>query len=103
MAIEADRAMLDRLLGNLSTGRRELGPEIARVPVADYVEPERAAQETAVLFRRLPLLLGPASQLAGTGDFLTRDVAGLPLLVTRDAAGRVRAFVNACRHRGALV
>ena len=37
------------------------------------------------------------------GDYLTEDVAGMPVLMTRGADGEVRAFANICRHRGAPV
>ena len=34
---------------------------------------------------------------------MTIDDLGVPILATRDEKGRFHAFVNACRHRGALV
>src|SRR5262249_188151 len=47
------------------------------------------------------LAVCPSASLAGTGDTLAIDVAGVPLLLVRGADGRMNAFVNACRHRGA--
>ena len=40
----------------------------------------------------------PASSAAG--QVLAHDDYGIPLLLTRDADGRFRAFLNVCRHRG---
>ena len=37
------------------------------------------------------------------GDYVTEDVAGMPVLMTRGADGEVKAFANICRHRGAPV
>ena len=34
------------------------------------------------------------------GDFVTHDLAGVPVLLARGREGRVRAFLNVCRHRG---
>ncbi len=37
------------------------------------------------------------------GSYLATDAAGIPLLVTRDDDGELRAFLNVCRHRGAVL
>jgi phenylpropionate dioxygenase-like ring-hydroxylating dioxygenase large terminal subunit len=47
--------------------------------------------------------MGFASEWATPGAFRTDDHAGLPILVVRGADGRLRAFLNVCRHRGAKV
>ena len=47
--------------------------------------------------------MGLSTRLAKPGDYLTEDVAGMPVLMTRGADGRVMAFANICRHRGAPV
>jgi phenylpropionate dioxygenase-like ring-hydroxylating dioxygenase large terminal subunit len=55
------------------------------------------------LFRDLPLIVGHARQVAKPGDFFTHGETGVPILVTRDRGGRLGAFINICRHRGATV
>jgi len=42
-------------------------------------------------------------ELDGAGSFFPTHAAGLPVVVTRDGDGALRAFVNVCRDRGALV
>ena len=37
------------------------------------------------------------------GHYLTRSVASVPVLLVRDKDGLLRAFLNACAHRGACV
>lgn len=71
-----------------------------RLPSSVYTCPQRYQAEVSTLFRRLPLCLGHVDQLA-PGSVMTRDVAGLPLLLARDADGDVHVLLNACRHRGA--
>ena len=72
-------------------------------PVAAYTDPERLQREREVLFRQYPLLMGFSCQLSEPGMYLTDDFSGLPILVARGADGRVRGFLNVCRHRGAKV
>ncbi|MDX6439409.1 MAG: hypothetical protein QOF45_1992, partial [Gaiellaceae bacterium] len=46
---------------------------------------------------------GRADQVAEPGSFLATDAGGIPLLVVRDREGELRAFLNVCRHRGAVL
>jgi choline monooxygenase len=46
---------------------------------------------------------GRAADVAAPGSFLATDAGGAPILVTRDEHGELRAFVNVCRHRGAVL
>jgi choline monooxygenase len=57
-------------------------------------------REVERIFRQAWNFLGAADQLPAPGDFLALRFAGVPLIVLRDDAGTLRAFANACRHRG---
>ena len=81
-----------------SSGRTRLPPE-AHIPVENYTSESIREAEIARLFRPLPLIAGHGSEL-GAGQVLAHDDYGVPLLLTRDADGRFRAFLNVCRHRG---
>lgn len=72
-------------------------------PVADYLSERRYAAELEGLFRRGPLLFGHGSEIPEPGDFITREIAGLPLLVVRQDDGSIAGFANVCRHRGTCV
>src|SRR5207247_1672228 len=54
----------------------------------------------ALVLRRVPTPFCPSAALPETGSFVARDAAGIPILAVRGNDGRVRAFRNACRHRG---
>jgi choline monooxygenase len=41
-----------------------------------------------------------AEKVAQPGQVVTATVAGMPIVVTRDQEGELRAFHNVCRHRG---
>ena len=92
--------LLEELAGLRETGAFYLDDAVATSPVTRYTCPERFARERQLLFRTLPAVVAHRSELAGPDSFLTRDFAGLPLLLTRDGAGAVHAFLNVCRHRG---
>jgi hypothetical protein len=66
-------------------------------PSAVYTDPEQYQAELSRLFRGLPLCLGHEDQLDSSGTVLARDIAGLPLLMTRASGSTVRVFLNACR------
>ena len=67
------------------------------------VDPEILEAEHRRIFDRCWIYLGHDSEIPGNGDFRTRLVAGRPVLFVRDGAGRARAFLNTCRHRGTMV
>lgn len=71
----------------------------ATIPASVYRCEQRFQRERERLFRGMPVLVAP-SALLPAGSALTHDGYGVPLLLTRDKAGQVRAFLNICRHRG---
>ncbi len=52
------------------------------------------------MLRRSPVPFCPSAALPQPGAYLARNAAQTPLLAVRGSDGRVRAFRNACRHRG---
>ena len=71
-------------------------------PIGRYLDPDRHALELRAL-RRLPHAIGPVSRLTTAGDWLSTQLLGVPVVAVRGSDGEVRAFINVCRHRGALV
>src|SRR5919198_2578005 len=73
------------------------------LPFTWYSDEETLRRERALIFARSWQYAGRAEQVAETGSYLATDAGGVPILVTRDTAGELRAFVNVCRHRGAVL
>lgn len=69
-------------------------------PIERYISQDQFEHEQAALFRELPHMVAHSSELPEPGSFLKRDMAGLPVLLTRDENREVRAFLNVRRHRG---
>jgi phenylpropionate dioxygenase-like ring-hydroxylating dioxygenase large terminal subunit len=95
--------LLKRLLHYVDTKTTALADAPWRNDVSVYTDPAHAAREQQTLFRQHPILMGFASEWATPGAFRTHDYAGVPIIVARSRDGKLRAFLNVCRHRGAKV
>ncbi len=73
------------------------------LPLAWYASPEVHDTETSKIFRHAWQYVGHTGQLSKAGDFITFELAGVPVIVTRDTDGTLHALHNVCRHRGAEV
>ncbi|HEY6822433.1 MAG TPA: Rieske 2Fe-2S domain-containing protein [Burkholderiales bacterium] len=78
--------------------------DYSRVPFRLHHDEAIYALEMERIFR------GPAwsylcleAELPSPGDFRTTWVGDTPVVVSRDKAGAVHAFVNRCSHRGAMI
>ena len=98
----SDQAVVERVLSHVRDGTTDAGEEVWREPVENYRSEERLRRELALL-RRLPVPFCPSAALREPGAYVARQAAGVPILAVRGKDGEVRAFRNACRHRGAEV
>lgn len=93
--------VVKRLQAHLEGGTTDYAPSMMRMDVGRYFDPEIARAERNRVFTRFPLVAAHAGELREPGDFVTRSLLGVPLLIVRQADGVVAAFTNVCRHRGA--
>jgi choline monooxygenase len=94
-----DAQLLDHILTHIDNGTTDMGDSDWREPVGHYNSQERFDAERR-LMRRLPIPYCPVAVLPERGSYVARVSAGVPIVVVRDADGHIRAFRNACRHRG---
>jgi phenylpropionate dioxygenase-like ring-hydroxylating dioxygenase large terminal subunit len=100
-ASHEDAAIVQRVLEHVADGTTDTGTEVWREPVENYRSAARFEAEVSRVMRRVSTPLCPSAALAAPGAYAARVAAGVPLLAVRGSDGRVRAFRNACRHRGA--
>ena len=91
------------MLGYVEEGRTYQSNRITTVPARNYLDPDRWQREMDLIFKRVPLMLALSSELPSSGSYKAMEALGMPVLLTRDAGGQVRAFLNVCAHRGAPV
>ena len=90
-----------RNVAGLILDDREEG--IFRVHRSAFVDKEIFELERSRIFDCSWLFAGHISEFPKPGDFITRTVAGRPLILVNSDDGRIRALLNTCRHRGNLV
>ena len=97
---EAD--VIDRIFAHMDAKTTDAGERVWREPVENYRSIERFNAEIELL-RRLPVPFCPSAALPEAGSFIARTAAQTPIVAVRGDDGIVRAFRNACRHRGMAV
>ncbi len=92
-----------RTLAHALAGTVPQADSVVEIPVANYLDEQRWQREVDRIFRRVPLTLGFSAELAEPGSYQALDAVGVPVLLSRGADGKMRAFINQCSHRGAVV
>lgn len=81
-------------------------PDLAQagtLPARWYTDPAFLSLETDLIFAKTWQPVGRAEMVLRPGDFFTCELAGEPLVITRDKSGALRGFYNVCRHRAGPV
>ncbi len=102
-----DRATEINILKTLMTYVDTKTTSMADAPweneVTAYTCPERHKREEELLIRKRPVVMGLSCDWPMSGAFRTEDFSGVPILAVRGTDGKLRAFLNTCRHRGAKI
>lgn len=94
-------ALNRRLLDNFNNNSTDESDCEITVPAEVFFSPERFLAEKNILFRSTPQPVAFSAEIPEPGGYLGLEVLDVPVLLTRDSAGQLRAFINACSHRGA--
>ncbi|HJZ69417.1 MAG TPA: aromatic ring-hydroxylating dioxygenase subunit alpha [Blastocatellia bacterium] len=77
--------------------------EASTIPASWYTDPRIFELERRTVFCNSWQMVGRADQLCEPGQFITREIAGEPILVVRGSDCVLRGFFNVCRHHAAAV
>lgn len=95
--------VIGRWLEMHAHGTTQLADDVMRIDTAVYRSQAWFEREQRVLFREGPVVACLSADVREAGDHVVIESGGVPLVVVRGPDGSLRAFVNACRHRGAQV
>ena len=98
-----DPSVVQRILDHIDNRTTDLAGSVWREPVENYRSTARFDAELDLVLRRHPIPFCPSAALPDAGSYLARDAAGIPVIAVRGRDGIVRAFLNACSHRGTQV
>ena len=79
--------LIHEIFEAIDRGTPPMAEKFSRNDTSAYTSPERAAREREVLFRHHPIVAGFSSQIPSPGDYLTEDLAPVPIFVVRNSAG----------------
>jgi choline monooxygenase len=77
--------------------------QASTIPSAWYTDPRIFALEKETVFKNSWQFAARADQLQKTGDYVTTQIAGEPIVLAVGADRVLRGFFNVCRHHAAAV
>jgi len=77
--------------------------EARHMPGYVYNSSEVFEAEKEIIFMRDWIVVGREDEIPNPGDYRTIEFMGESIVICRDAEGKLAAFVNSCRHRGAPI
>lgn len=103
MKQEQTNALIKRLIARVESNSGDHADSELVESAEVFLDPVRFEQEKQQFFFGTPQVIGFAGEVQEPGSYATYEVMGMPVLVTRDEAGVLHAFINACAHKGAQV
>ena len=67
--IETYGQVAETLLNYVETNRTDQVEDFLKVPISDYLDPERFNREMNLIFKRVPLMLALSIELPAANDF----------------------------------
>ena len=77
--------------------------DASHLPAELYTSAEVFEREKALLFFRDWIVMARDDEFKEPGDYRTFEMAGEHFIIVRDKEGKLRGFINSCRHRGTPV
>jgi phenylpropionate dioxygenase-like ring-hydroxylating dioxygenase large terminal subunit len=104
MERETQRIIIDKILDFYKRKESDVAAHSSTIPVSHYTSEERYRAECETLFRgKMPIIVGRSTDIPNAGDYLTFSETGVPLLIARGKEGKLKAYINVCRHRGTQI
>ncbi len=92
-----------RLLRNFQAKKSDLAESEVRILSKLFYDEQHFLIEKEALFLKTPQPIAFSSEIPEPNSYLALEVLNIPIVLTRDHLGVLRAFINACIHRGGKV
>tara|TARA_B110000305_G_scaffold60218_1_gene66781 strand:- start:190 stop:1368 length:1179 start_codon:yes stop_codon:yes gene_type:complete len=92
-------ASLNSVIKTLNTSAQRPFELSTPIPAAVNHSIEFYNHEQEQIFNKEWICIGRSDELPATGDYITHEIAGTPILVVRQENNQILGFVNACAHR----
>lgn len=99
MERHAEITLIKELLNYEEEKSTDMQSHCSSIAVDCYTRSDQFEQEQQ-LFKDMPIIVGHSSQIPEAGDYFTRDICQVPIIVLRQKDGSLKAFINVCKHRG---
>ena len=93
-------ALAEKLLKHIDKGTTDLASAPYKQPVLEYTCPEIAQLEKTLFFRSKPLCVGASPIIKESKSYVTHDLTGKPIILTRNEQGRFQAFLTCAGTEG---
>lgn len=92
-----------RALELLRTEDTDKFDDVVDFSADEFTDPVLAQRERDLIFGKVPSIVAHSSEIGRPYDFITVAMPRNNIIVVRQKDSGVKAFVNLCRHRGALL
>lgn len=96
-------ARIRRALDHLRNDTTDQFEKVENFEAFEFTDPGLAARERDLVFGRVPTIVAHGSEIAKPYEFKTLKLPRNNVIIVRQKDGSVKALVNLCRHRGALL
>lgn len=96
-------ARIRRALDHLRNDTTDQFEKVEGFEASEFTDPNLAARERDLIFGRVPTIVAHGSEIAKPYEFKTLQLPRNNAIIVRQKDGSVKALVNLCRHRGALL
>jgi choline monooxygenase len=100
-AIQTVNDSLQKIINSYDPG--EPLSQASTIPSSWYTDERLFEVERQTVFSHSWQFAARVDQLTNTGDYVTTEVGGEPIVIVRGSDGQLRAFFNVCRHHAAAV
>jgi len=92
-------ASLDSVIERLNEASKKTFEKSTPIPSTVNHSVQFYNHEQERIFNQEWICIGRCDEISSSGDYITHEIAGTPVLVVRQDSGDIMGFVNACAHR----